>query len=165
MARKRHITYLRRLRHKMIAPMPRLKLIALDAEDLAILAAHLQDAIGSVGEMTYIPRERRFVALMNRFDWASVLRDPKAPPARRKTALRIERVLGAQVQGIDPKAQSSTVNLLTVQFELSAEPAGVMTLICAGDKAIRLRVECIEVQLEDLDAAWTVGTVPQHDES
>ena len=142
--------------------MSHLKLIALDAEDLAIIAAHLQDAIGSVGEMTYLPKERRFVALLNRFDWASVLRDPKAAPQRRKSALRIERVLAAQVQGIDTKADGSTVNLLTVQFEPSTMPAGSLTLVYADDRAIRLQVECIELLLEDLDAAWTVERVPQH---
>ena len=142
--------------------MSRLKLIALDAQDLAVLAAHLQDAVGTVGEMTYLPKERRFVALMNRFDWDAALRTPAAPPARRKAALRIERVLAAQVQGIDLKAKGATVNLLTAQFEPSVEPAGYVTLVCAGATAVRLQVECIEAQLEDLDAAWTVETVPQH---
>src|SRR4249919_3912637 len=38
-----------------------LRLIALDAEDLAVLAAHLQDAILRVGDMIYLADEQRFV--------------------------------------------------------------------------------------------------------
>jgi hypothetical protein len=53
---------------------------------------------------------------------------------------------------------------LTAQFEPATEPAGALTLVCAGDMAVRLQVECIEVQLEDLDAAWTVETMPVHGE-
>ncbi len=146
--------------------MSRLKLIALDNEDLAILAAHLQDALGAVGEMTYLPKERRFVALLNRFDWASALTDLKAPPRRRKAALRIERVLGAKVQAVNLKAAGEVVSVLTVLFEAAAgkdEPAGQITLVCAGGKALRFDVECIEVQLEDLDAVWTATQAPVHE--
>lgn len=146
--------------------MTGLKLIALDAEDLAILAPHLQDAVGTVGEMTYLPKERRFVALLNRFDWAGAVSDRSATPSRRKTALRIERVLGAQVKGLDPKARGEVVSLLTASFEpeVGKEPAGRITLVCAGGKTIRLQVECIEVQLEDMDAVWSAKAVPRHDE-
>jgi hypothetical protein len=146
--------------------MSRLKLIALDAEDLSILAANLQDALGVVGEMTYLPRERRFVALLNRFDWASALGDPKAPPRRRKAALRIERVLAAKVQGVDLRATGDVVSVLTALFEPAAgkeEPAGHITLICAAGKSLRFDVECIEMQLEDLDAVWTVSLAPKHE--
>ena len=50
--------------------MPDLKLIALDAEDLGVISAHLQDAVLRVGDMVYLPNEKRFVAMANRFDWA-----------------------------------------------------------------------------------------------
>ncbi len=145
--------------------MSGLKLIALDREDLAIVAANLQDALGVIGEMTYLPRERRFVALFNRFDWASAIVDPAAPPRRRKTALRIERVLGAKVQGIDLHATGAIVSILTAMFEAipgTEEPAGRITLVCAGGQALRFDVECIEMQLEDLDAVWTVDHAPTH---
>ena len=49
--------------------MSGLKLLAQDDEDLKIISAHLQDAIMRVGDMVYLPRRRRFVAVMNRFCW------------------------------------------------------------------------------------------------
>ncbi len=37
----------------------RLRLIALDAEDLAVLSAHLQDAVVKTGDMTWLPAQKR----------------------------------------------------------------------------------------------------------
>ena len=37
-----------------------LKLVAMESEDLAIISAHLQDAVARVGEMAYLPAEKRF---------------------------------------------------------------------------------------------------------
>ena len=88
--------------------MAELKLIAFDADDLAVISAHLQDAVLKVGDIAYLPRERRFAAVGNRFDWADALKDGKAKTrdyVRRQMALRFERVLGAKLQGIDPKKQ------------------------------------------------------------
>ena len=34
-----------------------LKLVAMESEDLAIISAHLQDAVARVGEMAYLPAE------------------------------------------------------------------------------------------------------------
>ncbi|HWT31128.1 MAG TPA: DUF2948 family protein, partial [Propylenella sp.] len=39
----------------------RLRLIALDSEDLAVLSAHVQDAVLKVGEMSWLAEEKRFV--------------------------------------------------------------------------------------------------------
>jgi hypothetical protein len=50
----------------------RLRLIALDAEDLAVLSAHVQDAVLKVGQMRWMPRERRFVIGLNRFAWEAM---------------------------------------------------------------------------------------------
>ena len=46
-----------------------LRLMACDPEDLAVHAAHVQDAILRVGDMIYLPREKRFVLSLKRFDW------------------------------------------------------------------------------------------------
>ena len=47
----------------MTAP---LKIIARDAEDLAVVAACLQDALIPLNEMRYLPQERRFIMVANR---------------------------------------------------------------------------------------------------
>ncbi|MBS7539181.1 DUF2948 family protein [Ancylobacter lacus] len=58
-----------------------LKLIALDVEDLAVISAHLQDAVVRVGDMAFLPREHRFALLTNRFDWEAAVTAEAATPA------------------------------------------------------------------------------------
>src|SRR5262245_5336536 len=57
--------------------MPELTLIAFDADDLSVISAHLQDAVLKVGDVAYLPREKRFAAVGNRFDWAEAIGDGK----------------------------------------------------------------------------------------
>lgn len=145
--------------------MDNLKLIALDVEDLKVISAHLQDAVLKVGDMTFVPRERRFAAILNRFDWTTALPGgTRRAPTRRQSALRFERVLGAQVSGIDLKAGHEVLELLALQFEPAGteDPQGYLTLVFAGGGAVRLHVECIECEMKDLGPAWQARAVPKH---
>ena len=144
--------------------MDPLKLIAFDADDLQILSAHLQDAIVRVGEMKYLPRERRFAAVLNRFDWATAHAGDGKDMMRRQAALRFERVLAARTSGIDLARQDEALVLLAVGFEASGEedPSGTMMLMFAGDAAIQLEVECIEAELRDLGPVWRAELKPEH---
>lgn len=151
--------------------MTDLKLIALEPEDLQIISAHLQDAVLTVADLAYLPREKRFAALLNRFDWSgaqqsgSIGRGGEQPAfARRRTALRLERVTAARLKDIDLKDTKRVLNLLAIQFEAhrADDPAGFVSLIFAADAAIRLEVECIEAEMRDLGAVWATGSKPEH---
>lgn len=144
-----------------------LRLLALDAEDLAVISAHLQDAVGLVGDMAYLPREQRFAAIINRFDWANAHAEGPAqsvPHVRRRAAIRFERVRAARVQGLDLKAKRQHLSLLAISFDPTDLPAGHITLLLAGGAAIRLEVECIEAELRDLGGAWAAKSRPDHPE-
>ena len=150
--------------------MPDLRLIALDAEDLDVLSAHLQDAVLRVGEMSYLPKENRFVAIVNRFDWEKAAASKQKPAAqeqfeRRRAGIRFERVKGAKLQGIDLSDKRTALALLAITFESagnSQAPEGYVTLTFSGSAAIRLDVECVEVELKDLGAAWATNRSPEH---
>ena len=145
--------------------MPELKLIAFDAEDLAVISAHLQDAVLKVADIAYLPKERRFAAIGNRFDWSEAIKGATGKAqdyTRRRTALRFERVLGAKLQGIDLGAKDAVLALLAIGFEPGEAPEGSVTLHFAGGGAIRLDVECIEAELKDLGPVWRVASMPKH---
>jgi hypothetical protein len=145
--------------------MADLKLIGLDPEDLSVISAHLQDTVLRVGDLAYIPKEKRFAAIANRFDWAHALngeKDGQTAYARRRTALRFERVLGAKISGIDLKNKSAVLALLAIAFEPAEAPEGDIVLLFAGGRAIRLHVECIEAELKDLGPVWGATSKPQH---
>lgn len=167
-----------------LARMSDLKLIAFDQVDLAVLSAHLQDAVLRVGDMTFLPKEQRFAAVLNRFDWNQLIAagDDNAKPQdmrRRRTGLRFERVRAAKVQGIDLKDSRATLALLAISFavqpspetdnasdvpedERDGGPEGNVTLTFSGGGAIRLTVECIEAELKDLGAVWSTRRAPRH---
>jgi len=128
--------------------------------------------------MTYLPRERRFVLLANRFDWekaiqAEAMADADAPLGtaaaavgpcvRRRAGLRFERVLGARVRGIDLKKKQAVLNLLALTFEESEAPSGTITFLFSGGGEVQLDVECLEAGLEDLGPAWDARGTPCHE--
>lgn len=140
--------------------MTDLKLIALDADDLAVLSAHLQDTVVRVPDMTYLKAEKRFAALANRFDWEQSA--TTGQPVRRRCGIRFERVFGAKVNGFQPGQSEAVLSLLSVTFQETEPPAGLVTLTFSGGAAIQLQVECIEGELRDLGAAWETNHRPDH---
>lgn len=145
--------------------MQPLKLVALDVEDLQILSAHLQDAVLRVDNAAFLPSKSRFAVIANRFDWESAAGAQEARSRkfqRRRSMLRFERVLAAQMQNLRNSAKSSVLELLAIQFEETDSPEGFVTLVFAGGGAIRLHVECIEAELKDLGPAWETKNLPEH---
>ncbi|MGH6782859.1 MAG: DUF2948 family protein [Sphingomonadaceae bacterium] len=136
-----------------------LKLIALDAEDLAIISAHLQDAVLRVGDIAYLPAQKRFALAARRFDWEGV---PHGQKRRRLAALHFERVVHAKSTRVDPAATGAVLNLLAITFTESEAPAGEVTLHFSDGAAIRLGVECIEAQMKDLGPIWEAVAKPDH---
>ena len=59
---------IRRARHPA---MELLKLAALDSDDLAVISAHLQDAILRAEDLAYLTDTHRFVLVARRFDWST----------------------------------------------------------------------------------------------
>jgi hypothetical protein len=139
-----------------------LKLAVLDADDLAVVSAHLQDAVAKVGDMAYLPKEKRFAMLVNRFDWTAT---GEGQPLRRRAGVHFERVLMARTRGFDLDDREAILNLLAVEFEERNPPSGLVTLNFSGDAAIRLEVECLEAALTDLGPAWSARRRPRHGET
>ncbi len=52
---------------------PQLKLIALDADDLAVISTHVQDARVQVSDIIWRQAEKRLVVGMSRLDWEQTL--------------------------------------------------------------------------------------------
>jgi hypothetical protein len=145
--------------------MDLLKLIAMDDEDLSVLSVQLQDAVLRIEDMAFLPRERRFAAILNRFDWLSAAGDGQgadAPYERRRCALRFERVTGAQFQNLALDDKSAALELLAITFEPGQLPGGTIMLVFCGGGAIRLNVEVIEAELRDLGPIWKTGAKPEH---
>ncbi|THD56678.1 MAG: DUF2948 family protein [Bradyrhizobium sp.] len=127
----------------------RLKLIALDAEDLAVISAHVQDARVQTSDIIWRQREKRLVVGMNRLDWEQTLAGETAP-RRLIAALRFDRVLSCKSRNINPGGPEAVLELLGIEFHPTEAPGGSAVLLFSGGEALRLDVECLECELSDL---------------
>jgi hypothetical protein len=141
--------------------MDALKLAALDAEDLAVISAHLQDAVLKVGDIDWRPREKRLLIQLNRFAWEKADRARRGFE-RRRALLHFARVESVRSSRIRRDAPDAVLSLLAVRFEPGDAPAGVVDLTFSGGGTLRLSVECIEASLADLGAAWGTQNRPVH---
>jgi hypothetical protein len=137
--------------------MALLNLAAFDQEDLAVISAHMQDAIVRLADIKHLRLQQQFVLVANRFAWEA------ERPERHRTGLRIARVLSVQSQRIRQGDNEAVLSLLSITFEEGRAPAGSIVLTCSGGGIIRVAVECIEVQMKDLGPAWTTTHQPQHE--
>lgn len=139
-----------------------LKLAAADAEDLEMLSARLQDAAGKLKDFVWLPKQRRFVAMLNRFRWE----DAKGAGTRVRAALRFDGVSKVQSSQVKRGASEAVVSLLAINFTPDGEgdPAGVIELVLAGGGTIRLTVECIDAELADQTGPWAARARPSHED-
>ncbi|WP_164933632.1 DUF2948 family protein [Bradyrhizobium guangzhouense] len=134
---------------------PQLKLIALDADDLAVISAHVQDARVQPSDIIWRQGEKRLVVGMSRLDWEQTLAG-ETTPRRLVSALRFDRVLACKSRNIDLAAPDKILDLVGIEFHpqdgRNEEPGGSALLLFAQGGAIRLDVECLECELTDLGA-------------
>ena len=164
-----------------------LKLRARRAEDYEVVSALLQDALIPASEMDYLPEQRRFVVLANRFRW-ELSRDgpadtePTANPEsggrgavdasddarfhdvdahthfqRTHCGLCFDRVKAVRRRGFKPGQSATLLNLLALTYD-----DGGITLEFSGGAAVRLVGRRIACHLEDLGESWPTKWRPSH---
>ena len=142
--------------------MDSLKLLALDAEDLAIVSAHLQDAVFKTDGLSFDARHHVFSVVVNRFVWETASGRGRSFE-RRRAVVAFKRVNAVRSLGIDRKDRDAVFSLLAVNFARKDDgPDGTLELVLSGDASIVLDVECVEVQLADTGGAWETSLKPRH---
>ena len=140
-----------------------LKLLAEDVEGLGVIAAAVQDALAKPENIKLDARSRTFGLEINRFQWERA--------GKRMPFFRSRAVLAfAGVQSVRSRAVSRDIDavhaLIDVRFEQAAEaPAGVVTLVFAGQTQIQLNVECLDITLADIGPPWPTRRKPDHEKS
>ena len=135
---------------------------------LTVFASLVQDAVFPVTEMTWRPRERRFAILINRFRWED------APAAERRqrdfervqAVLVVDEVMKVSSIGIARGDKDVVLSLLALDFEPGEDGTGRIVLTLAGDGAIALAVEALDVTLKDVTRPYIAPSkaAPQHPE-
>ena len=142
------------------------RLRALDTDDLQVVSALMQDAIFPITEMKWDQGRRRFAILLNRFRWED--QPPNAPQRhdyeRVQSVLAIEDVQNVSTQGVDRSQTDMVLSILSLSFEPGDDGMGRLEIILAGDGAIGIDVEALEVVLQDVTRPYVAPSrhMPSH---
>lgn len=136
-----------------------LRLIAEGSEDLSVLSAALQDAVGQLGDFQYEAKARRFTLALNRYRWE----DPQRGHGERvRSALQIGGVLDAKARRLKQGADDAVISLLALEFDPVETPGGTLRFIFSGGGELRLALECIDIVLADVSEPWRAAARPEH---
>jgi len=133
-----------------------LRLLAEDADDLAIISAALQDAVAKVGDITYEAKARRLTIGVNRYRWEV------GGGERVRAGLQLGGVLRVQTRKIRRSARDAVLEVLALTFEPAEAPGGIVTISCAGGGDLRVFVECVDAVLADVSQPWSTRRAPVH---
>ena len=137
--------------------MDRLKLSALDADDLSVISAAVQDSLVAVRDCAFFAAESRFVLLLNRFCWeADATVETKY--WRTHSALVFNGVRAIHHHRIPLQELDRVLELLSV----GQEKPGLVLLRFAADRAIRLEIDRLACHLGDVGEPWPTPWKPAH---
>ena len=135
-----------------------LRLLAEDADDLEVISAALQDAVGRIGDISWERSARRLTIALNRIRW-----EAGDGGERVRAAIQLGGVLGVRARNLRPEAKDAVVQLLAVTFSPGEAPGGVVTFAFADGADLAAQVECIDAALSDLSAPWSTARTPEHE--
>lgn len=143
----------------------KIRLMAHSEQDLAVLSALMQDAIGKTTEIAWLPARRIFALVVNRFRWedATAAREAGRDYERVRSGLHVENVSEAKFRGFDVRKGQEAFDLLDISFHPSDDGAGTVHIECAGGGGFALKVETLDVRMADLDTVWRTKHLPQHE--
>ena len=142
-----------------------LRLKALDADDLNVISGLCQDAVFLDSEVKWDRKKRRFALLLNRFRWEDTDRATRRGDYERvQSVLSIEDAMRVQSQGVPKGDADMVLSVLSIGFEAGEDGAGTVLLTLAGDGAIRVEVEALELLLRDVTRPYRApsGKAPDH---
>jgi hypothetical protein len=140
-----------------------LKLSATSDEDLRVIAAHLQDAIVSVKDIANLKKNRIFLIQLNRFMWEDVEKGVFRKNKRIRTVLKFDNVVNVLSKKINTKDDKIFLDFLTIESSLLPDKSYEIKLIFSGDSVIKIKVEVIDVTLDDQGSPWDAKAEPKHD--
>ena len=133
---------------------------------LKVISALVQDAVLPATDMTWQRAQRRFVLLVNRFRWEDRAAAEAAgrPYERVRSLLVIGDVQAVRAQGLDRRDADTVLSLLSLDWQAGEDGTGRVLLTLAGDGAVAVDVEALEVSLQDVTRPYVAPSrkVPDH---
>ena len=140
-------------------PCRPLRLLAIDADDLQIVSAALQDAIAHVGDIRYEPKGRTLTIMFNRYRWEGA----EGPCGERVVAaLQFGDVTRVRQRGLASEDPGALISCLALGFEPGEAPGGQVLMRFSHGGDLAAEVECIDAVLADVSEAWPATRAPDH---
>jgi len=127
-----------------------LRLLAEDADDLAIIAAALQEADIRVGDIQWEASAKKLTFAFNRFRREAV----EDTGERLRAGLQLGGVLGVKARNMKRDDKGAVVQLLTLTFEPGEAPGGLILFAFADGGDLAATVECIDAAMADVSEPW-----------
>tara|TARA_B100001175_G_C19382338_1_gene577174 strand:- start:17 stop:466 length:450 start_codon:yes stop_codon:yes gene_type:complete len=140
-----------------------LNLTGKNEEDLNIISAYLQDSIVLTKDITFLRKNKSFIIMANRFMWEDVEKGLFREPKRIRTAIKFENVINVKSKNIDQKNTNETLEFLAMKCDTSNDKNKKIKIFFAGNSAIFLILEAIEIIMDDLGEPWNVKSIPKHE--
>jgi hypothetical protein len=137
-----------------------LRLRAEDAEDLAVVSACLQDALVAIRDLAYVPEDRSFLFVANRFRWESRLGPAPGEAGYQRVlcGVSFSEVTAVSYSGFRRSEDGRILALLAIRAEADA-----VRLEFSGGATIRLEVARILCHARDIGEPWPTMWHPHHD--
>ncbi len=139
-----------------------LKLIARTEDDLKVVSAYLQDSIASISDIANLKKNKIFLMQLNRFMWEDVEKGVFRKNKRIRSILKFENILEVYSKNIRQLKKEKFLDFLAIESKLMPDNNCEMKIIFAGDSAIKIISEVIEVTLDDQGQAWDTKNKPKH---
>ena len=140
-----------------LGALNRMKLNAIDTEELKIIATILQDGLIEVSDVKYLPSIRIFIVMITRFMWEEKI--VNKTNNRTKAVLVFEDVLAVHSRNIDQMNKTKVLELLTFNFYYNKSKNIEIELLFNNDATIKLETEVVQAKLEDQGESWIVEEV------
>jgi len=139
-----------------------LKLIGKNQEDLKVVSAYLQDSIVTVQDIVFLKKNRTFIMLVNRFMWEDVEKGVFRKNKRIRCAVKFENVLNVKSKNINQKNKNKFLECLAIKSIFDSDDIYKIKFFFAGNGAITINAETIELVMNDLGRPWDVKHFPKH---
>ncbi len=137
-----------------------LKISALDAQDLHVIASCLQDALVPLSGMQYDEAACQFHLVANRFCWECSPEVIEEVPyySRVASGLAFHNVTQVQKKNIELGNKDELVNLLTIH----KVDDDCIHLVFSGGSEIKLKFDKLCCHLKDVDQPYPTQHKPDH---
>jgi len=134
----------------------KLKIKAIDQDDLKILSSLCQDSIFSIDEIVYLKEEKKLVATFSRFCWElNNSKDyDKKVNFRVVSGIQIHNVLKINYNNFE---NNNFFNLLSITYK-----SNYISFNFSLNSSINIKVKTINILLDDLDIPWPTVKKPMH---